>query len=166
MPITVQAPAAPPPAIPLPTPPAPAVSRPPSAISAPVVSTPAITATPIADLTTLKARLDQATNYYRTGMNPLPGTVGQGYVEMVAAQKAYDEALAKEPRPATVTTSSQDTAKQKATTLYEFYNAIGQPLPSMQTRAAFYQMLGLGQSSYYVGTAEQNTKLLAKLQGK
>lgn len=166
VPITVQAPAAPPPAIPLPTPPAPAVSRPPSAISAPVVSTPAITATPIADLTTLKARLDQATNYYRTGMNPLPGTVGQGYVEMVAAQKAYDEALAKEPRPATVTTSSQDTAKQKATTLYEFYNAIGQPLPSMQTRAAFYQMLGLGQSSYYVGTAEQNTKLLAKLQGK
>ncbi|MBU6430898.1 MAG: hypothetical protein KGJ58_01700 [Patescibacteria group bacterium] len=165
-PITIQAPTVPPPAIPLPTPPPPAVSVAPSPISVPTVLSPVSAPVSTTNLADLKARLDQANNYYRTGLNPLPGTVGQGYNEMVAAQKAYDEALAKTPQPAITTTSNQDIAKQKATTLSEFYSAIGQPLPSIQNRAAYYEFLGLGKAAYYTGTAEQNTKLLYKLQGK
>lgn len=53
-----------------------------------------------------------------------------------------------------------------ATTLYEFYTAQGQSLPSVSQRSILYEALGLGQASFYTGTAEQNTKLLAKLQGK
>lgn len=53
-----------------------------------------------------------------------------------------------------------------AGTLYEFYTAQGLPLPSVSQRALIYEKLELGQSGYYTGTAEQNAKLLAKLQGK
>lgn len=63
--------------------------------------------------------------------------------------------------------SSQTTAGQKpganATTLFEWYQAQGQTLPNIQTRGSTYEQLGLGQGSYYTGTAEQNTKLLAAL---
>lgn len=62
------------------------------------------------------------------------------------------------PLPPTSATSS-------ATTLYEYYSALGLPLPSVATRALKYQELGLGQSAYYTGTAEQNAKLLAALKG-
>jgi len=54
----------------------------------------------------------------------------------------------------------------QAKTLFDFYNAKGLPLPSIQERSKLYESLGLGVASYYVGTSEQNTKLLAKLQGK
>ena len=57
-------------------------------------------------------------------------------------------------------------AALNAGTLYDFYTAQGQPLPSVAQRAPLYESLGLGQKAYYTGTAEQNLKLLAKLQGK
>lgn len=50
-----------------------------------------------------------------------------------------------------------------ASTLYEWYQAQGQALPSVAERAKIYASLGLGQESYYTGSAEQNTKLLAAL---
>lgn len=53
-----------------------------------------------------------------------------------------------------------------ATTLSAWYTANGQALPSVSARAATYQSLGLGQASFYTGTAEQNTKLLAALKAK
>ncbi len=53
-----------------------------------------------------------------------------------------------------------------ATTLYEFYTAQGQRLPSVSQRSIIYEALGLGQASLYTGTGEQNAKLLSKLQGK
>lgn len=50
-----------------------------------------------------------------------------------------------------------------ATNLSEWYTANGQSLPSISQRATLYQQYGLGQASYYTGTAEQNTNLLNKL---
>lgn len=51
-------------------------------------------------------------------------------------------------------------------TLYEWYQINGQSLPSISVRAKKYTELGLGQASFYTGTAEQNTKLLNALKGK
>ena len=48
-------------------------------------------------------------------------------------------------------------------TLTEWYQTQGQQLPSIADRATLYQSLGLGQSTYYTGTAEQNAKLLGAL---
>lgn len=53
----------------------------------------------------------------------------------------------------------------EATTLFDYYKAHGQSLPSVQERSVLYEQLALGQAAYYTGTAEQNTKLLAALQG-
>ena len=53
-----------------------------------------------------------------------------------------------------------------ATTLYEWYTANGQSLPSVSARSLIYAGFGLGQANYYTGTAEQNAKLLSALQGK
>jgi hypothetical protein len=58
------------------------------------------------------------------------------------------------------------TPTQQYSTLYEYYTAKGQAMPSVSSRAALYQQLGLGQSAYYTGTAEQNTKLLKALQAQ
>lgn len=55
--------------------------------------------------------------------------------------------------------------KASATTLYEWYQAQGKSVPSVYDRSILYQQYGLGQSSYYTGTAEQNTKLLNALKG-
>lgn len=45
-----------------------------------------------------------------------------------------------------------------ANTLYEYYQSIGQSLPSVQNRASIYTKAGLGTN--YQGTAQQNTALL------
>ena len=63
----------------------------------------------------------------------------------------------------TTTTNATQAAQKAATTLWEFYNASGTTLPTLQTRALAYQTLGLGQSSTYTGTTEQNNRLLAVL---
>lgn len=54
----------------------------------------------------------------------------------------------------------------QATTLFAFYEAKGLPLPKVEERRILYGELGLGFVEWYTGTAEQNVKLLAKLQGK
>jgi len=61
----------------------------------------------------------------------------------------------------TITTVKKAGADAK--TLYEWYQAQGQTLPSVSGRSVIYEGLGLGQRSYYTGTAEQNTKLLNAL---
>ncbi len=53
-----------------------------------------------------------------------------------------------------------------ATTLSEWYSAHGWALPTVQIRATLYQDFGLGQASYYTGTAEQNTNLLNALKAQ
>lgn len=50
-----------------------------------------------------------------------------------------------------------------ALTLFDWYRAQGQSLPSVEQRSIKYEELGLGQKSFYTGTAEQNSKLLAML---
>lgn len=57
-------------------------------------------------------------------------------------------------------------AALSATTLFTYYAALGQQLPSLAERGQIYQSFGLGQSAFYMGTAEQNTRLLNALQGK
>jgi len=54
-------------------------------------------------------------------------------------------------------------AGASAQTLFEWYQANGQPLPSVSARSQIYEAEGLGKASLYTGTAEQNTKLLAAL---
>lgn len=49
-------------------------------------------------------------------------------------------------------------------TLYDYYTAQGQSLPSLSTRSQLYQSAGLGSASNYTGTAAQNTQLLNSLQ--
>jgi hypothetical protein len=68
----------------------------------------------------------------------------------------------------TAASLKQGTAKSgsSASTLFEWYQAQGQALPSVTTRAKLYQSLGLGQASFYTGTAEQNTKLLNALKAQ
>lgn len=53
-----------------------------------------------------------------------------------------------------------------ATTLFEYYKAKGETLPSVEERSKLYEQLKLGTANYYTGTYEQNTKLLSSLQGK
>ena len=53
-----------------------------------------------------------------------------------------------------------------AQTLFEWYTAQGQPLPSVSARAPLYQSFGLGPAAYYSGTAEQNVRLLAALKAQ
>jgi len=70
--------------------------------------------------------------------------------------------------PATVsvvTSNANATSKAGAgaATLFEWYQAQGQALPSVSARASTYEGLGLGPRSYYTGTSEQNTKLLKAL---
>lgn len=53
-----------------------------------------------------------------------------------------------------------------AQTLYEFYTALGESMPGIEARSQIYAGFNLGPANYYTGTAEQNTRLLRKLQGK
>jgi hypothetical protein len=68
--------------------------------------------------------------------------------------------------PAAVTAPlAGDASAAQATTLYAYYTARGEALPSLAARARIYESLGLGSASLYAGTAEQNTRLLVALQG-
>jgi hypothetical protein len=49
------------------------------------------------------------------------------------------------------------------TTLSQYYQSIGKPLPSLSERAKAYEQAGLGSAATYTGTAAQNTSLLGKL---
>ncbi len=61
--------------------------------------------------------------------------------------------------PASVTA----VAGNNALTLFDWYRAQGLSLPSVEQRSYQYESLGLGQKTFYTGTAEQNSKLLAAL---
>ncbi|MEK7068516.1 MAG: hypothetical protein AAB964_01740, partial [Patescibacteria group bacterium] len=50
-----------------------------------------------------------------------------------------------------------------ASTLFDWYGAQDKTLPTVSERSKIYASLSLGIESYYTGTAEQNTKLLAAL---
>jgi hypothetical protein len=70
------------------------------------------------------------------------------------------------PPPPPVISTTLPVAAQQANTLFEFYGALGQQLPNLDTRSRLYQSLELGQATLYTGTAEQNTRLLAALKTK
>lgn len=57
-------------------------------------------------------------------------------------------------------------AGNNALTLFDWYQAQGQSLPSVADRAILYESFGLGQKTFYTGTAEQNSKLLARLKAE
>lgn len=67
-----------------------------------------------------------------------------------------------------VTSASNNGNKSglNALTLSEWYQSQGQALPSVSERSVIYERLGLGPSSFYTGTSEQNTKLLNALKYK
>lgn len=56
-----------------------------------------------------------------------------------------------------------NSAASAATTLSEYYTALGMTLPSGAERAALYESAGLGPASTYVLSADQNNKLLGWL---
>ena len=53
-----------------------------------------------------------------------------------------------------------------ATTLGQYYQGLGQGLPSLQDRAPLYEQAGLGSASSYQGYGPQNTALLEFLQNQ
>lgn len=65
--------------------------------------------------------------------------------------------------PVSTPASSATALGYNALTLSEWYSARGFALPSVAERSIIYAELGLGQASFYTGTAEQNTKLLSAL---
>ncbi len=59
--------------------------------------------------------------------------------------------------------TAQKTNAKAATSLSEFYGDLGQTIPSLDSRAVLYQTVGLGPAGTYVGSADQNNKLLGAL---
>ncbi len=53
-----------------------------------------------------------------------------------------------------------------ATTLGQYYQGLGQSLPSQQDRAPLYEQFGLGSASSYEGNEDQNIELLEYLQNQ
>jgi hypothetical protein len=73
--------------------------------------------------------------------------------------------------PATVsvvnnTVTPNDRVGASAVTIYQWYQAQGQSLPSVSARSVIYEGFGLGSRNYYTGTSEQNTKLLSALKAQ
>lgn len=105
--------------------------------------------------------------YTLTFFNSLPA---KEQTRLKALYPTYNFELDTAPAvSAPATSSTQTTSAPKtqanATTLFEWYQAQGQTLPSVSARATMYENFGLGQRTYYTGTTEQNTKLLAALKG-
>lgn len=91
-----------------------------------------------------------------------PGYTWPGYY---AGPITPDNVVGLYSTPQGETTATVAPVTTKATTLFDYYKAQGQSLPSVQERSVLYEQLGLGQATYYTGTAEQNIKLLAAVQG-
>lgn len=88
--------------------------------------------------------------------------VAKDYADKAAYQAsrlADINSVSEAPPPAPI----QNTAAKAASTLFEWYTALGQALPSLDSRAVLYQNFNLGAASTYVGTAEQNNRLLVEL---
>jgi len=60
-------------------------------------------------------------------------------------------------------TVSPTSGASTPTTLYELYTQQGKTLPSIKERAILYQQAGFGSASSYVGTKDQNDRLLSYL---
>lgn len=85
------------------------------------------------------------------------------YVDEVAI-KNFEEffGVSVAPTPTTPTTKPASSICLLST-LYAWYTAQGQTLPLVGQRATLYEQLGLGLAAYYIGTSEQNMKLLQSL---
>ncbi|MDO8302860.1 MAG: hypothetical protein Q7T18_06445, partial [Sedimentisphaerales bacterium] len=86
---------------------------------------------------------------------PAPIIMTNSFAEFFGATPATPQA------PAPVQTAPSVCG---AGNLSEFFAAKGEKLPSITERGEMYRTLGLGFVEYYVGTAEQNTRLLKALQ--
>ena len=64
---------------------------------------------------------------------------------------------------APVATAPARAATCGASNLSEYFGIKGQSLPGISARSVMYEGFGLGQASFYAGTAEQNAKLLDAL---
>ena len=85
------------------------------------------------------------------------------YVDEVAT-RTFEEFFGVSAAPATITQITKPASSTcLLSTLYAWYTAQGQTLPSIGQRATLYEQLGLGLAAYYLGTAEQNAKLLNSL---
>ena len=63
-------------------------------------------------------------------------------------------------------TQAQQANVCRAGTLFAYYGARGEDLPSVEVRSILYEQFELGPRHYYTGTAEQNIRLLAKLKAQ
>lgn len=96
-------------------------------------------------------------------------TTGGAFIKEYAEPVESGPPASAAPTPATATTSQASAptplppAALSATTLYDYYTALGKSLPGIQERADLYQARGLGQAAMYTGNAEQNAKLLSSL---
>lgn len=135
---------------------------------------------------TNSAKLRVATDDLRVVESELPGLVTTTDINAITGIETAATVTVSTPAasggasiPAPVTGSSATSATPVSTqapvmniagnnalTLFDWYQAQGQKLPNVATRSELYAELGLGQASYYTGTAEQNTKLLNALKLK
>lgn len=58
---------------------------------------------------------------------------------------------------------SNNPNRLNATTIAEFFDVEGRVYPSVEIRARLYEAFNLGLANLYIGSAEQNTRLLAEL---
>lgn len=65
--------------------------------------------------------------------------------------------------PTATTSPPAQRAGANALTLSEWYSANGKSLPPVAERAVLYEQYGLGTSTLYIGSSEQNIRLLDKL---
>lgn len=103
----------------------------------------------------------RAGNYFDPG---LPEDEVKAEKEQPASVSSGRVSSTQKETEATETPSESAAPLPRASTLYDYYQARGQSLPSLSERGVLYEKLGLGSASYYTGTAEQNTKLLNALQ--
>ena len=85
-----------------------------------------------------------------------------------ATQTAFIAQAETKTAPPPIPTTTAPPAQRNganANTLSEWYTANGQSLPTVSARSVLYQNYGLGSSALYIGSAEQNTRLLDKLKG-
>ena len=78
----------------------------------------------------------------------------------VPAQSATASVVSAPAASATPAKSATQIRAEAATNLSDWFDALGQTMPSLSQRGIMYANYGLGQSEYYAGTVEQNTKLL------
>ena len=98
------------------------------------------------------------------GVSPTPAISAPAPAVAVLAPGTASPVPAPAPLPVPVPQlTTRQLAIKAATTLTEFYAALGSTLPPLYMRAKYYASAGLGAESTYVGSAEQNNRFLAWL---